>query len=107
MRSLLQHWVTEHAERRPDAVAIVMNGERVTYGQLEESSNRLARLLKAAGCGKGDRVCFLIPKSPAAYVSMLGILKADCVHDRRTTAPWRTSVRRRKGWDIKPGRRNS
>src|SRR5262249_49362807 len=80
MRSLLQHWVTEHAERRPETVAIVMNEERVNYGQLEESSNRLARLLKAAGCRKGDRVCFLIPKSPAAYVSMLGILKADCIH---------------------------
>jgi acyl-CoA synthetase (AMP-forming)/AMP-acid ligase II len=80
MRSLLQHWVTEQAERRPDATALVMNEERVTHSQLEESSNRLARLLKEAGCKKGDRVCFLIPKSPAAYISLLGILKADCIH---------------------------
>ncbi len=80
MRSLLQHWVTEQAERRPDAPALVMNEERINYGQFEEYSNRLARLLKEAGCKKGDRVCFLIPKSPAAYISMLGILKADCVH---------------------------
>jgi len=90
MRSLLQHWVTEQAERRPEAVALVMNEERVTYGQLEESSNRLARLLKSAGCKKGDRVCFLIPKSPAAYLSMLGILKADCIHvpmDTSSPAP--------------------
>src|SRR5215813_14251992 len=90
MRSLLQHWVTEQAERRPDAAALVMNEEKVTYGQLEESSNQLARLLKAAGCKKGDRVCFLIPKSPAAYISMLGILKADCVHvplDTSSPAP--------------------
>ena len=90
MRSLLQHWVTEQAERRPDALALVMNEERINYGQLEESSNRLARLLKEAGCKKGDRVCFLIPKSPAAYISMLGILKADCVHvplDTSSPAP--------------------
>jgi len=90
MKSLLQHWVTEQAESRPDAVAIVMNEERVTYGELEESSNRLARLLKEAGCKKGDRVCFLIPKSPVAYISMLGILKADCVHvpmDTSSPAP--------------------
>ncbi len=90
MRSLLQHWVTEQAERRPGALALVMNEERVTYGQLEESSNRLARLLKATGCKKGDRVCFLIPKSPAAYISMIGILKADCVHvplDTSSPAP--------------------
>jgi hypothetical protein len=25
MRSLLQHWVTEQAERRPEAVALVMS----------------------------------------------------------------------------------
>ena len=90
MRALLQQWVTEQAERRPGALALVMNEERVTYGQLEESSNRLARLLKATGCKKGDRVCFLIPKSPAAYISMIGILKADCVHvplDTSSPAP--------------------
>ncbi len=95
MQSLLQHWVTEQAERRPDAVALVMNDERVTYGQLEEYSNRLARLLGAAGCRKGDRVCFLIPKSPAAYISMLGILKADCIHvplDASSPAPRLTRI---------------
>src|SRR5262249_39056920 len=90
MKFLLQRWVTEQAERRPDAVALVMNEERVTYGQLEESSNQLARILKGSGCKKGDRVCFLIPKSPAAYISMLGILKADCIHvplDTSSPAP--------------------
>ena len=80
MKPLLQHWVTRQAEHRPDAVAVVMNQDRLTYGHLEESSNRLARLLRAAGCEKGDRICFLMPKSPAAIVSMLGILKADCMH---------------------------
>jgi amino acid adenylation domain-containing protein len=90
MQSLLQHWITEQAERRPDAVALVMNEERISYGFLEEASNRLARLLKAAGCGKGDRICFLIPKSPAAYITMLGILKVDCIHvplDTSSPAP--------------------
>src|SRR5207249_9233502 len=43
-------------------------------------SNQLARTLKAAGCERGDRVCFLLPKSPLAIVSMLGILKADCIY---------------------------
>jgi amino acid adenylation domain-containing protein len=80
MTALLQHVVVRQAERRPDAIALVMDQQRMTYGQLEVASNQLARLLKAAGCRKGDRVCFLMPKSPAAIVSMLGILKADCVH---------------------------
>jgi len=80
MKRLLQNWITQQAERRPDAIAVVMNHERMTYRQLEESTNRLARLLRAVGCRKGDRICFLMPKSPTAIVSMLGILKADCVH---------------------------
>lgn len=80
MKALLQHWVTEQAERRSDALAIVMGQERMTYGELEQLSNRLARLLRAAGCRRGDRVCFLMPKSPEAIVSILGILKADCMH---------------------------
>ena len=61
-------------------MAVVMDGHTLSYAQLEESTNRLARLLKAAGCQKGDRVCFAIPKSPAAIIAIGGILKADCIH---------------------------
>jgi len=80
MSKLLQHWIAQHAQRRPEAVALAMNQQRMTYGELEAASNQLAHLLKAAGCQKGDRVCFLIPKSPAAIVCILGILKADCIY---------------------------
>jgi amino acid adenylation domain-containing protein len=57
-----------------------MNGAQINYAALEEASNQLARQLRAAGCDRGDRVCFLTPKSPAAIISELGILKADCVY---------------------------
>ena len=80
MSSLLQQLVTNQAEQRPDQVAIVYQQERMTYGELEETSNRLARLLMEAGCQPGDRVCFLIPKTPTAVATILGILKADCVY---------------------------
>ena len=55
MTSLLQQWVTEQAERRPDATAVVMDGARLTYEQLEATSNQLAHTLEAAGCERGDR----------------------------------------------------
>jgi amino acid adenylation domain-containing protein len=80
MNRLLQDWVTQQAETRPDATAIVMGPNALTYGQLETSSNRLAHSLHDAGCRKRDRVCILMPKSPAAIVSMIGILKAGCMH---------------------------
>ncbi len=80
MAELLQQLVTRQAERCPTAIALVMNDERTNYAALEESSNQLARQLQAVGCVRGDRVCFLTPKSPAAIISELGILKADCVY---------------------------
>ena len=80
MSRLLQHLAAEHAVSNPHATAVVLRKDRLTYGELEEQSNRLARALIATGCERGDRVCFLMPKSPVALVAMLGILKADCVY---------------------------
>jgi amino acid adenylation domain-containing protein len=80
MAEFLQQLVTRQAEQRPDAIALVMNDERTSYAVLEETSNQLARQLKAVGCVPGDRVCFLTPKSPTAVIIELGILKADCVY---------------------------
>lgn len=80
MSFLLQHWVTEQACRRPDARAVVFRDEHLTYRALDEATNRLARLLEAAGLAKGDRVCLLMPKSPAAIVAILGVLKAGGVY---------------------------
>ena len=59
---------------------MVFKRERLTYEALELASNRLAHLLKDAGCARGDRVCLLTPKSPAAIVAILGVLKADAVY---------------------------
>jgi amino acid adenylation domain-containing protein len=77
---LLQDSVARQAELRPEATAVVLGNEKLSYSQLERSSNQLAHTLREAGCKKGDRVCIVIPKSPAAIVSMIGILKAGCMH---------------------------
>ena len=72
--------VTRQANLRPDAPCIVFRGECITYSQLETASNQLARLLRAHGCCEGERVCILMPKCPAAIISMIGILKAGCLY---------------------------
>ncbi len=77
---LLQDLVTRQAEQRAHATALVQGSERMTYGELEAASNRLARVLREAGCRAGDRVCFLAPKSPATLAWMLGILKDGAMH---------------------------
>jgi amino acid adenylation domain-containing protein len=76
----LDAFVTLQARCRPGATAVVAGGEGLTYGGLEERSNRIARLLREAGCRRGDRVCLLMPKSPAAVAVLLGIYRAACVY---------------------------
>ncbi len=81
MSTLLQQGVTAQAQACPEAIALVFNkNTRLTYGALEEASNRLARLLRDAGCRRGDRVGLLMPKMPTAIVAMLGALKADAIY---------------------------
>ena len=87
MDRLLQSWVTQQAEIRPAEAAIVSGADSLTYSQLEVASNQLAHLLQNAGCQNGDRVCIVMPKSAEAIVSMVGILKAGCLHVPSTSPP--------------------
>ncbi|MCA1798672.1 MAG: amino acid adenylation domain-containing protein [Xanthomonadaceae bacterium] len=80
MPRLLQDWVTDHAQRLPDATAVVLDRDRLSYGDLEVTSSRLANLLVARGCSPGDRVCLLMPKTPLAIAAIIGIYKAGCVY---------------------------
>jgi amino acid adenylation domain-containing protein len=77
---LLQEWLTRQAQSRPDAPALHWRGETVTYGGLDDLSNRLAWMLLEQGCARGDRVALLLPKGPVAIAAMLGVLKADCCY---------------------------
>ncbi len=49
MSDLLQQGISARAEAHPDAVAVVFADTRMTYGALDEASNRLGRLLSDAG----------------------------------------------------------
>ena len=80
MTHLLQGYATSQAATRPDALAIIAGKRTLTYGQLEEQSNRFAHLILQSGCKRGDRVCLFLDKSPAAVTAMHGVMKADCVY---------------------------
>jgi amino acid adenylation domain-containing protein len=78
--SLLQEYADHRATSSPDAIAVVSGAEAITYAELTSQSNQLARLLRAAGCRKGDRIGLLLPKSIEAISSMLAVLKAGCIY---------------------------
>jgi non-ribosomal peptide synthetase component F len=80
MVQLLHEWVTAQAHARPDATAVVCGAARMTYGELEAMSNRLARVLREDGCRQGEPIAVLMTKSPMAIAALLAISKADGVY---------------------------
>ncbi len=70
----------QQAQRQPEALAVALGDERLTYGQLDALSNRLAWCLIHGGCQPGDRIALLMPKSPVAIAAIIGIYKAGCIY---------------------------
>lgn len=64
------------AERTPDDVAVLFKTERLTYRELNEQANRVARYLREAGVETGDLVGLFTSRSLRMVVGLLGILKA-------------------------------
>ena len=76
----LERYLSQAAANSPEATALVMGGQLVTYGQLEDESDGLARMLATQGVQSGDRVCLLSDKSPTAVMAMHGVLKAGAAY---------------------------
>jgi amino acid adenylation domain-containing protein len=80
MAFLLDQLVTNSAEHDPDAVAVQHDDSSLTYGELEESSNRIARTLVDFSVRPGDRVGLHLQKSLTAVAAVYGILKAGACY---------------------------
>jgi amino acid adenylation domain-containing protein len=64
------------AHQIPDAVAVVCEGDSLSYGELNRRANRLARRLRDLGVGPDQRVGLCTERSLDLLVGLLGILKA-------------------------------
>lgn len=77
----VQQLFEEQAERTPDNIAAVYSGKHseckvLTYRELNERANRLARRLRAKGIKAGQIVGIMAERSPELLAGILGILKA-------------------------------
>lgn len=82
--------VERAARQRPDAIAIVYGAGKVTCRELDQDSNRLARLLRSLGAAPGIRVAFLLSKDRRACTALVAILKSGAAYmalDPRAPAP--------------------
>jgi non-ribosomal peptide synthetase-like protein len=68
------------ADAHPEAPAACLGDQVLTYGQLEARSNRIARILRERGAGRGSYVGMLLPRSLDVYAAILGILKAGAAY---------------------------
>ncbi|KAK1184567.1 amino acid adenylation domain-containing protein, partial [Streptomyces sp. NBS 14/10] len=73
---LLPELFEAQVKRTPDAVAVVFEGQEVTYADLNARANRLARYLIAQGAGPERLVAVALPRSAELVVTLLAILKA-------------------------------
>lgn len=64
------------AARAPDAVAVVFEGEQLTYWELNQRANQLAHRLEALGVGPEVLVAVCLERSPEMVVGLLAILKS-------------------------------
>lgn len=76
---LVHEFLERSADRLPDKRALVADGQRLTYAQVEVQANRLANALRAEGVQRGDRVAFFLPNCLELAIGIFGALKAGAV----------------------------
>ncbi|MVT56067.1 amino acid adenylation domain-containing protein, partial [Bradyrhizobium yuanmingense] len=67
-------------QKAPEAVAVVHEDERLSYGELNARANRLAHHLIALGVRPGDSIATVLDRSIALVVAQLAILKTGGVY---------------------------
>jgi amino acid adenylation domain-containing protein len=68
--------IVRQAERTPDATAVLCGERRVTYGELDRESGRLAAELRRRGVGAEAVVAIATARSPELLIGLLAIWKA-------------------------------
>src|SRR5260370_10197005 len=69
----------DSAREVPERIAIVCEGTRLSYAELQAAANQVANGLVQAGISKGDKVALSCQDVPSFVIAYYGILKAGAV----------------------------
>ena len=72
----VHEWLEEAAATYPDSTAIIFQGRKITYRELNELADTVASGLVANGFNKGDRAVIYMANTPQFVAIYYGILKA-------------------------------
>nr|VFJ75469.1 MAG: amino acid adenylation domain-containing protein [Candidatus Kentron sp. FW] len=70
----------QQAARVPDAIALICEGQRLTYRELNERVNRLAHFLRKKGTEPDMSIGLCLERSPDLVVGLLGVLKSGAAY---------------------------
>src|SRR4051812_24622697 len=77
----LHDLVLEAAVRRPDALAVELDGGgRLTYAELDERTRLLAERLRSEGIGPGALVGVLLERSLDLAVALIGVMRSGAAY---------------------------
>ncbi len=76
---LLHHFFDDTTHRLPDKVALICDGQRVTYAELDKRVDQLARMLRARGIERGERVALFLDNSLEMVVGVYAALRIGAV----------------------------
>jgi amino acid adenylation domain-containing protein len=77
---LIHQLFEAQAAIQPDAIALVVEEQQLSYGQLNRRANQLAHHLLALGVQPDDRVAICAERSLELIVGLIGILKAGAAY---------------------------
>ncbi len=80
MAYLLHQAIDNAADRFPDKEAVRFSGQSLSYQELKDRTDNLARVLMERGVTRGDRVGIYVKKSLESIVAIYGILKAGAAY---------------------------
>ena len=70
----------KQVEANPDHTALISNGERLTYSEINKKSNKIANALIKKGVKPKSNVLVMLPRNSNLIASIMGILKAGCTY---------------------------
>lgn len=66
----------EQVQKTPDNIAVTFEGQHLTYRELNEKANQLARVLRGNGVGRETITGIMVDRSLEVVIGMLAIMKA-------------------------------
>lgn len=78
-RKPLHEYLRDNARQNPERIAIIWYGREISYGELNDLSERFAAFLSSSGVKKGEHVALYLSNCPQYFIAHFGIQKIGAV----------------------------